>query len=99
MALVTLEECLAYVKYEVNEEDLKDPDIEKDVNNLSRFLETSLKYLKNATGKEFTNNPIAKTYVLISVNELFEDYKGQTKKDVLSTKNLLLEQLKYDSDL
>ena len=99
MSLVTLEECLAYVKYEVSENDLKDPEIEKDINNLSQFLNTSLHYLKNATGKEFVNNPLAKTYVLISVAEMFDDYLGRTKKDVMSTKNLLLEQLKYDNDL
>lgn len=97
--LVTLEEAKAYVKYEVTDEDMKDPEIVEDINNLSRFLDASLKYLKNATGKDFETNPIAKTYVLISVKEMFDDFKGQTKKDPLTAKNLLLEQLRYDNDL
>lgn len=97
--LVTLEEAKAYVKYEVTDEDMNEPEIAEDIKNLSRFLDASLKYLKNATGKEFVSNPIAKQYVLICVKELFDDFKGQTKKDPLSTKNLLLEQLKYDNDL
>ena len=99
MALVTLEECLAYVKYEVDEADINDPEISADINHIRIFLNTSLKYLKNATGKEFVENPIAKTYILICVDEMFDDYKGRAKKDVLSTKNLLLEQLRYDNDL
>lgn len=97
--LISLDECKRYVKYEVSDEDMEDPDILNDINNLDNFRLTAIKYLENATRKKFVKNPIAKTYALIMVNELFENFKGREKNDVSSTKNLLLEQLKYDEEL
>lgn len=97
--LISLEDCKHYVKYEVSEEEMDDPDILFDINNLNSFRLTAIKYLENATGKKFAKNPIAKTFALIMVNELFENFKGREKNDVSSTKNLLLEQLKYDEEL
>ena len=99
MELITLEDCKRYVKYEVSEDDLNDPDIKKDIENLDQFRNTAIKYLKNATGKDFISIPVAKTFCLIFVDEMFSDFKGLTKNDVTSTKNLLLAQLRYDNEL
>lgn len=97
--LVTLDEVKAYVKLEVTDEDLEDPEIAREVEILSQFLDTALHYLKNATKKEFVSNPLAKQYVLIYVAELFDDHRGLPQKNPTSTKNLLLEQLRYDDEL
>lgn len=96
--LVSIEECKNYVKYDVSDNDIDD-DIKKDLEKLELFRKSAIRYLYNATEKTFINNPIAKTYVLILVNEMFENYKGLPKNDVTSTKNLLLAQLRYDNDL
>lgn len=99
MSLITLDECKRYVKYEVSEEDLEDEDIKKDIENLEQFRLTAIRYLENATGKCFITNPLAKTFCLIFVDEMFSDFKGLAKNDVTSTKNLLLAQLRYDNEL
>lgn len=97
--LISLEDCKHYVKYEVTDDEMNDPDILADINNLNNFRLTAIKYLENATGRKFVKNPIAKTFALIMVAEMFENFKGIEKNDVTSTKNLLLEQLKYDEEL
>lgn len=99
MSLITLEDCKRYVKYEVSEEDLNDDDIKNDIENLEQFRLAAIKYLQNATGKVFVTNPVAKTFCLIFVDEMFSDFKGLSKNDVTSTKNLLLAQLRYDDEL
>ena len=90
MAIMDLDEAKAFLKVDYNDEDL----------TIESLIMASEMYLKNATGKEFTNkNQLAVLYCKVLINEWFSNRELMEGKDVSEkvrfTLQSILLQLQY----
>lgn len=90
MAIMDLDDAKAFLKVDYNDEDL----------TIESLIMASEMYLKNATGKEFTNkNQLAVLYCKVLINEWFSNRELMQGKDVSEkvrfTLQSILLQLQY----
>ena len=90
MAIMDLDDAKAFLKVDYNDEDL----------TIGSLIMASEMYLKNATGKEFTNkNQLAVLYCKVLINEWFSNRELMEGKDVSEkvrfTLQSILLQLQY----
>ena len=90
MAIMDLDDAKAFLKVDYNDEDL----------TIESLIMASEMYLKNATGKEFTNkNQLAVLYCKVLINEWFSNRELMEGKDVSEkvrfTLQSILLQLQY----